>query len=163
MKVNTLVKTPKTLDSYDRRLLSELMQDGRQSWRDLAQRVGLSETPTVRRVRSLEASGVIRGYTARVDEAQVGRSITVFISVSLERQNKGEIEAFEQVISSSPLISSCYMMAGDVDYLLRVAVADIGELQMFLDEVLRPITGMKRISSAFALKAVVDRQGLLLA
>ncbi len=151
-----MTERTKKLDRHDKKLLAELVRNGRISWRDLSDSIGLSETPTVRRVRALEEAGVIRGYVALVDEAQVGRHISVFISVSLEGQNKSAIERFESVISSSPLIMSCYMMAGDVDYLLRVAVGDIGELRTFLDEVLRPIPGMKRISSAFALKTVVD-------
>jgi DNA-binding Lrp family transcriptional regulator len=154
-----LAETPKKLDRFDEKLLLELVSDGRQSWKELAQRVGLSETPTVRRVRAMEASGVISGYAALVDDAQVGRPISVFISISLEGQNKSEIERCEAEITSSPLIRSCYMMAGDVDYLLRVAVKDIAELRTFLDDVLRPIPGMKRISSAFALKTVVERKG----
>jgi Lrp/AsnC family transcriptional regulator, leucine-responsive regulatory protein len=149
----------KTIDRFDRKILTELARDGRLSWRDLSQRVGLSETAVVRRVRAMEVAGIISGYGAVVDEARVGRPISVFISISLERQNKGEIEAFEAAIQSSPLIRSCHMMAGDVDFLIRVAVADIEELSGFLDKVLRPIPGMRRISSAFALKNVVDRAG----
>jgi DNA-binding Lrp family transcriptional regulator len=150
------------LDLFDRRILRELAREGRLTWRELAQRVGLSETPTVRRVRALEQSGAIRGYAAQIDEAGLGRPISVFISVSLERQNKGEIEGFEAAIQSSPQIMSCHMMAGDVDYILRVAVADISELQMLLDNTLRPIPGMKRISSAFALKSVVERSSTMI-
>ncbi len=152
-----MVQKTANLDRYDRKLLVELSRNGRASWRDLAERVGLSETPTMRRVRALEAKGVISGYSAIVDEAALGRSISVFISVSLEGQNSGAIATFERAIQASPLIRSCHMMAGDVDYLLRVVVADIAELTTFLDAVLRPLPGLKKISSAFALKAVVER------
>lgn len=148
-----------TLDRYDRKLLAELARNGRLSWRDLAERVGLSETPTMRRVRALEARGVIAGYEARIGDAAFGRSISVFISVTLEAQNKAQVEAFRAAIEASPLIRSCHMMAGDVDFLLRVVVADIAELSSFLDNVLRPISGLKKISSAFALETVVERSG----
>jgi DNA-binding Lrp family transcriptional regulator len=134
-----------------------LADDGRLSWRELAERVGLSETPTVRRVRALEQAGYITGYSARIDEAATGRPISVFVSVSLDSQNRQEIATFEAAIASSPQIMSCYMMAGDTDYLMRVAVADIPEFQKFLADVIRPIPGMKRISSSFALKAVIQR------
>ena len=153
-----MADSAKSLDAFDRKILAELVSDARVSWRELAERIGLSETPTVRRVRALEEAGVIGGYSARLDEAALGRPISVFVSVSLDRQNKGEIDGFEAAIASSPLIMSCHMMAGDVDYLLRVAVRDIGEFQLFLDDLLRPIPGMKRISSAFALKPVIERR-----
>ena len=145
------------MDRFDRAILLELGKDGRISWKDLAHRVGLSETPTVRRVRALEAKGVIDGYSVRINEAAAGRPISVFVSISMDRQNKLELEAFETAIANSPLILSCFMLAGDVDYLLRVAVADIAEFHRFLDDVLRPIPGMKRISSSFALKPVIER------
>lgn len=145
------------LDRTDRKIIEALVEDGRLSWRDLAQQIGLSETPTIRRVRSLEQRGLIDGYSARVDEAAVGRPVSVFVSVSLDRQNSDELAVFEAAIVNSPVIMSCFMMAGETDYLLRVAVADIGEFQRFLDQVLRPIPGMKRISSSFTLKSIVQR------
>ncbi|MDT9600268.1 Lrp/AsnC family transcriptional regulator [Sphingosinicella rhizophila] len=145
------------MDSFDRAILAVLAQDGRISWKDLAQQIGLSETPTVRRVKALEARGVIDGYSARINEAAAGRPISVFVSVSMDRQNQPELNTFEAAIADSPLILSCFMLAGDVDYLLRVAVADIAEFQRFLDEVLRPIPGMRTISSSFALKPVIQR------
>lgn len=150
-------KTPKTLSARDKRVLAELVRDGRLSWRDLARRIGLSDTPTIRRVRALETAGIIRGYAAIVDEAKIGRPISVFISVSLERQDQVDLERFEAVISASPLVRSCYELAGDADYRLRVAVGDIGELQKFLGEVLRTIPGLKRISCEFALRTIVDQ------
>lgn len=145
------------LDPYDQKILASLAEEGRISWRDLAQRVGLSETPTVRRVRALEAAGFIDGYTIRVNEAAVGRPISVFVSVSMQSQNKEVLERFETAISTAPQIMDCFMMAGDTDYLMRVAVADVRELQIFLDQVLRPIPGLVRISSSFALKPVIQR------
>lgn len=147
----------KDLDRIDRKIIEVLAVDGRVSWRELSERISLSETPTVRRVRALEEAGYIAGYGARIDEEAAGRAISVFISVSLERQNTDELEQFEKAIAGSPLIMSCYMMAGDTDYLMRVVVSDITELHKFLDKVLRPIPGMKRISSSFALKTIVQR------
>ena len=145
------------LDRLDRKILTILAQDGRISWKELAQRVGLSETPTVRRARALEAAGYIDGYSARISEAAVGKPISVFVSISMDRQNQEELAAFEAAIASAPQIVSCFMLAGEVDYLLRVVVADVQEFQIFLDKVLRPIPGMKRISSSFALKPVIQR------
>ena len=145
------------MDQFDKAILTVLGEDGRISWKELAQRIGLSETPTIRRAKALEAAGIIEGYSARINERAVGRPISVFVSISMDRQNRAELETFEAAISQSPLILSCFMLAGDVDYLLRVAVADVAEFQVFLDEVLRPIPGMKRISSSFALKPIIER------
>ncbi len=111
----------------------------------------------MRRVRSLEEAGYIAGYSARIDEAATGRPISVFVAVSLDSQNRQEIATFEAAIASSPQIMSCYMMAGETDYLMRVAVADIAEYHRFLADVIRPIPGVKRISSSFALKAIIQR------
>lgn len=150
-------ESTKELDTFDRKIIDALVANGRLSWRDLAERVGLSETPTIRRVRSLEQRGLIKGYSAQVNEAALGRPLSIFVSVSLERQNSDELAVFEQAIAEAPQIMSCFMMAGDTDYLLRVAVADVHEFGDFLDTILRPIPGMKRISSSFALKSVVQR------
>jgi DNA-binding Lrp family transcriptional regulator len=150
-------ESPKGLDRLDKKILEALVENGRLSWRDLAETVGLSETPTVRRVRALEAAGYIGGYNARIDETAAGRPISIFVSVSLRAQNDKEIAAFETAIATSPLIMSCYMMAGDVDYLMRVVVADIAEFHSFLGEVIRPIPGVEKISSSFALKAIIQR------
>lgn len=145
------------LDQLDRKILSALVADGRISWRELSERIGLSTTPTLKRVRALEQAGYIAGYSARIDEAVVGRPISVFVSVTLDRQDLSELETFEAAIARVPQIMSCFVMAGEVDYLLRVVVADVAEFERFLTQVLRPIPGMRRINSAFALKPVIQR------
>jgi DNA-binding Lrp family transcriptional regulator len=145
------------LDRLNRKILTILAQNGRISWKELGQSVGLSETPTLRRVRALEAAGYIDGYSARINEAAVGTPISVFVSISMDRQNEEELAVFEGAIAGAPQIVSCYMLAGDVDYILRVAVADVQEFQEFLAKVLRPIPGMRRISSSFALKSIIQR------
>ena len=146
------------LDALDRKVLTILADEGRISWKELAHRINLSETPTIRRVRALEAAGYIQGYSASISEAALGRPISVFVSITLERQNQEELAVFEPSIASVPQIISCFMLTGDVDYLLRVVVADMEEFQNLLGKVLRPIPGMKRISSSVALKSVIQRR-----
>lgn len=148
---------PKSLDRTDRRILAALADDGRISWRDLAERIGLSLTPVLRRVRRLETEGYITGYAARFDEVRLGGAMSIFISVSLEKQSEAALETFERRITEAPEVMSCYLMTGDSDYLLRVVAEDLNAFQHFMTGVLTQIPGVARIQSSFALKAVLER------
>jgi Lrp/AsnC family leucine-responsive transcriptional regulator len=145
------------LDRIDRSILVALAAEGRISWRDLADRVGLSLTPTLRRVRRLEGDGYITGYAARFDESRLGGAISVFVSVSLERQSEEALEVFEARISEAPEVMSCFLMSGGADYLLRVVADDLPSYQAFMTGVLTRIPGVARIQSSFALKSVIQR------
>lgn len=145
------------LDRIDRRILSALAEDGRLSWRDLAERVGLSLTPTLRRVRRLEADGLIKGYAARFDEARLGGAFSVFVNVTLERQSEEALEVFEARIREAPEVMTCFLMSGGSDYLLRVVARDLPSYQAFMTGVLTRIPGVARIQSSFALKEVIQR------
>jgi DNA-binding Lrp family transcriptional regulator len=141
----------------DHRILQLLAAEGRVSWRELAQRVGLSLTPTLRRVRRLEAAGYISGYTARFDETRLGGGISVFISVTLERQTEEKLKVFEERIARVPEVMSCFLMTGGADYLLRVLVTDLASYQQFLLNTLTRIPGVAHIQSSFAIKPTVQR------
>jgi DNA-binding Lrp family transcriptional regulator len=141
----------------DHRILQLLAAEGRVSWRELAQRVGLSLTPTLRRVRRLEAAGYISGYTARFDETRLGGGISVFISVTLERQTEEKLKVFEERIARVPEVMSCFRMTGGADYLLRVLVTDLASYQQFLLNTLTRIPGVAHIQSSFAIKPIVQR------
>jgi Lrp/AsnC family leucine-responsive transcriptional regulator len=141
----------------DHRILQLLAAEGRVSWRELAQRVGLSLTPTLRRVRRLEAAGYISGYTARFDETRLGGGISVFISVTLERQTEEKLKVFEERIARVPEVMSCFLMTGGADYLLRVLVTDLASYQQFLLNALTRIPGVAHIQSSFAIKPIVQR------
>jgi Lrp/AsnC family leucine-responsive transcriptional regulator len=145
------------LDSYDEKILKRLAEDGRVSWRDLADSIGLSATPTLRRVRRLEDEGYILGYGARLDEAKLGAGISVFVSVTLSAQTEEAIQRFEKVILRSPEVMSCFLMTGDADYLLRVVVPNLEAFQTFLMSRLTRVLGVAHIKSSFALKPVIQR------
>ena len=145
------------LDRIDRKILSVLGDDGRISWRDLAERVGLSLTPTLRRVRRLEEEGFITGYAAQFDEVRLGGAFSVFVSVTLDRQAEENLDVFEAQIRQAPEVMSCFMMSGGSDYLLRVVARDLPSYQTFMTEFLTRIPGVARIQSSFALKAVAHR------
>lgn len=150
-------RTNKELDNIDRRILRLLGEDGRIAWRDLAEQVGLSLTPTIRRVRLLEERGYIEGYAARLNEERLAGSMTVFVSVTLERQSGHTLSVFEQEIARIPNIMSAYIMTGGADYLLRVVVRDLAEYQRFLTDGLTRIPGVAHIQSSFALKPILQR------
>ena len=142
------------LDSIDLRILAELQADGALSNVALAKKVHLSPSPCLARVKALEAAGVISRYVALANASALGLGLNVFINISLKTQNKEALAEFEQRIAEHDEVMECYLMTGDSDYLIRVAVADIGALEKFILEQLSPIPGVEKIRSSFALKQV---------
>jgi Lrp/AsnC family transcriptional regulator, leucine-responsive regulatory protein len=142
------------LDGIDLKILSELQRDGSLSNVQLAQRVHLSPSPCLARVKALEASGVIARYVALANPAKLGIGLSVFINISLKEQSKTALADFEQRIAEHDEVMECYLMTGDCDYLIRVAVADLPALEKFILEQLSPIPGIEKIRSSFALKQV---------
>ena len=142
------------LDAIDRRILDGLQRNGRVSNVDLARDVGLSPSPCLRRVRELEAAGVIDRYVAVLDPGAVGLSLSVFVQVTLERQIESALDTFERVVAARPEVMECYLMTGDADYLLRVVVADVAAYEQFLKNHLTRIPGVASIKSSFALNRV---------
>ncbi len=142
------------LDATDLRILTELQLDSSLTNIELAKRVHLSPSPCLTRVKALEAAGVIDRYVALVNPKQLGLNLSVFISISLKEQSKSALAEFEQRIAEHDEVMECYLMTGDSDYLIRVAVADITALEKFILEQLSPIPGIEKIRSSFALKQV---------
>lgn len=143
-----------TLDTVDLRILRELQADASLSNVDLAKRVHLSPSPCLARVKALEASGLIRQYVALLDAAQLGLLLNVFISISLKRQTRAALAAFEAQVCEHDEVMECYLMSGDADYLIRVAVPDMAALERFIIERLSPMEEVEKIRSSFALKQV---------
>jgi Lrp/AsnC family leucine-responsive transcriptional regulator len=142
------------LDAIDRRILSELQQDGSLSNVELARRVHLSPSPCLARVNALESKGVIQRYVALADAKALGLGLNVFINISLKEQSKQALAAFEERIAEHDEVMECYLMTGDSDYLIRVVVADIAALERFILDQLTPIPGIEKIRSSFTLKQV---------
>ena len=142
------------LDHLDRRILQELQRDGRMTNQALAERVGLSPTPCLRRVRLLEAAGVITGYVATIDQQAVDLPVSVFISIKLERQREEELDRFAGAVAGWPEVMECYLMTGQRDYLMRVVCADLPAYESFLKEKLTRLDGVASIESSFALTQV---------
>ena len=142
------------LDVTDLKILEELQKDASLSNVELARRVHLSPSPCRARVRALEARGLIRQYVALLDAKQLGLHLNVFISISLKQQSREALEEFESRIGIRDEVMECYLMTGDADYLLRVAVPDMPALERFILEQLSPIAQVEKIRSSFALKQV---------
>ena len=142
------------LDATDLRILRELQADASLSNVALARRVGLSPSPCLARVKALERDGVIRKVVALLDAQRLGLHLNVFISISLKQQTRAALEAFEAKVCARDEVMECYLMTGDADYLLRVAVADMAALERFILEQLSPIAQVEKIRSSFALKQV---------
>ena len=147
-------------DEIDQRILMELQENGRLTNVELADRVGLSASPCLRRVRALEKSGVIKGYKTLVDQETVGLPVSVFVMVSLEKQVEGVLEEFEKRVHALPEVMECYLMTGEMDYLLRVVTRDIQTYERFLIHDLTKVPGVRGIKSSFTLKQVVYRTAL---
>jgi DNA-binding Lrp family transcriptional regulator len=142
------------LDATDFRILAELQAHGALSNVELARRVHLSPSPCLARVKALEHNGVINRYVALANAAALGLGLNVFISISLKEQSKAALAEFEQRIAEHDEVMECYLMTGDSDYLMRVALPDIAALDKFILEQLTPIPGIEKIRSSFALKQV---------
>ncbi|MEK9672339.1 MAG: Lrp/AsnC family transcriptional regulator [Rhodospirillaceae bacterium] len=148
------------LDATDRRILTALQANARIRNNDLANAVGLSASPCLRRVRQLEDAGVIRDYVTLVNQEAIGLPVSIFVNVTLERQVETALEEFETNIQSWPEVMECYLMTGDADYLLRVVTADLGAYERFLMDKLTRVRGVAAIKSSFSLKQVVYRTAL---
>jgi DNA-binding Lrp family transcriptional regulator len=142
------------MDTLDLRILRELQADGSLSNVELARRVGLSPSPCLARVKALTSAGIIRQYVALLDPTQLGLHLNVFISISLKQQTRPALEAFEAQVCARDEVMECYLMTGDNDYLIRVAVPDMAALERFIMEQLSPMPQVEKIRSSFALKQV---------
>jgi DNA-binding Lrp family transcriptional regulator len=142
------------LDRYDRMILQILQRDGRLANSDLAARVNLSESACLRRMRALEASGLIEGYTAILNQQKAGLGVNVFVSITLERQERADMAAFEEAVRSVPEVMECYLMTGEYDYLLRVVVADTADFERLHSRHLTSLPHVSRLHSSFALRTV---------
>lgn len=142
------------LDAIDARILTELQSDGGLTNAELAERVGLSPSPCLRRVKILADAGVIKKRVALVDGNAIDLKVSVFIHVTLEKQIEENLSEFEAAVESRPEVVECYLMTGESDYLLRVVVPDLEAYERFLMEHLTRIPGVSNIKSSFALNQV---------
>jgi DNA-binding Lrp family transcriptional regulator len=140
------------MDAIDRAIIAELERHGRLTNVELAQRVGLTTGPCLRRVQRLEADGVIRGYRAVIDAAAVGRSVEVLVDISLEAQDADTVERFERTLTEAEEVVELRRLFGSPDYFMRVAVADLAAYETFLSRRVMTIPRIKGVTSRFTMK-----------
>ena len=145
------------LDRIDRSILHELQLDARLSNAALAERISLSESACLRRVRNLEASGLIRGYVGLVDQSMAGYPDNVFVQITLASQQRDDLAEFEAAVKQLPEVMECYLMSGTSDYILRVIVADARDYERIHSNHLTRLPGVDRVHSSFALRTVIRK------
>ncbi|NUU26161.1 MAG: Lrp/AsnC family transcriptional regulator [Streptomycetaceae bacterium] len=148
------------MDRIDRRILAELQRDARQTNTELAQRVNLTESPCLRRVRKLERDGFIERYQAVLDRDKLGFGCQVFVTVTMRTEDRATIAAFERQVTALPHIIEAHRLFGDSDYLLRVAVADVDAYQRFYSQVLTGLPGIENLTSHLTMQRVKENRGL---
>ncbi len=147
-------------DPIDRLILAELQDDGRMTNVDLAAKVGLTAPPCLRRVRTLEESGVIRGYHADLNPAALGYSITVFAMVSLKSQAESDLKAFEAHVATLPPVRECHMLNGEIDFILKIVAHDLNEFQSFLTTSLTTAPNVAGIKTSLTIRTSKNAPGV---
>jgi Lrp/AsnC family leucine-responsive transcriptional regulator len=142
------------LDARDRAILAALLEDGRLSQVELAERVPLSATAIARRIKALEEAGVIEGYEARINRRAMGLEMTVFVFISLQNQTEQRLEAFEAAVLASPSVIGCQLMSGEDDYILTVLARDLADYERIHKQELSRLPGVTRLRSNFVLRDV---------
>lgn len=142
------------MDDIDARILRHLAKNGRANMNELGEAVGLSATPTARRLRRLETEGLITGYHAQLDERALGFSLSVFVSVQLDKQVDEALVAFEQAVARFEEVVDCWLMTGDRDYLLRVVTRDLADFERFLTGRLTKVPGVSSLQSSIPIRRV---------
>lgn len=148
------------MDAIDRQILSELQTDGRVSITDLAARIGLSISPTHRRLRDLEDSGVIRGYRAVVDPEAVGLTFEALVFVAMKQEDRETLLAFEAAVSAIPNVLQAQRLFGDPDYLIQVRTKDLAAYAELEDSTLSALPGVQRLTSTLVMKQVVAARAI---
>jgi Lrp/AsnC family leucine-responsive transcriptional regulator len=148
------------IDAIDRKIIAAIQIDGKITAQEFANRVGLSASPCARRLRLLEEAGIIKGYTAIIDQKKAGLPISAFASIKLERQREEDLDRFAQAVTRWPEVVDCYLMTGQRDYLMRIVVRDLEAYERFIKEKLTRLKGIASIETSFALDQVKRSEAL---
>ena len=148
------------LDEIDRQILKRLQDDGRVTNVELAQSVGLTAPPCLRRMRALEDDGIITAYHAAVDPAKMGYTITVFAMVSLKSQAENDLQAFEEHVQKLPEVRECYMLNGEIDFMLKVVARDLQTFQKFLTSELTSAPNVASVKTSLTIRSAKNLPGV---
>ena len=147
-------------DRIDRQIMALLQDDGRMTNVELAERVGLTAPPCLRRVRALEEAGAIRGYHAALDPAQLGYTITVFAMVSLRSQAEADLAAFEQHVAGLPEVRECFMLSGEIDFILKIVAPDLARFQEMLSTRLTTAPNVASVKTSLTMRISKQLAGI---
>jgi Lrp/AsnC family leucine-responsive transcriptional regulator len=148
------------LDQIDRKILFHLQENARITNADLAEKVGLSPTPCLRRLRRLETEGIIKGYHTEINREALGVGVTVVILIKLEKEDEASLRAFEAEIATRDEVMECYLVTGKFDYFLRVVIPTLTAYESFLSETLLRMSNVASVESSFTLREVVKKSVL---
>ena len=148
------------VDITDQKILSILQSNARVSHAEIGEKIGLSTSAVNRRIKILEQDGVISGYAAVLDGKKMGKGASVFVQVTLKTQRKPQLEEFERAVASTPEVVDCFLMTGEMDYLLRVVVKDAADYERVHHETLTQLPGVERVMSQFTIRRVFQKSGL---
>lgn len=148
------------LDTIDRAILAALQDDGRITNVELAHKVGLTAPPCLRRVRTLEDAGIIRGYHASLNATALGFGITVFAMVSLKSQAEADLRAFEDLVARLPQVRECHMLNGEIDFMLKIVAPDLQGFQHFLTSELTPAPNVASVKTSLTIRTSKDTPGI---
>lgn len=151
---------PVLLDAHSLKILFELQRDARQTVQQISDAVGLSPTPCWKRIKDMEAAGVILGYTAVVDREKVGLHVAAVAEVNLDRHSESQVRRFEEAVAASPQIVRCVSATGPADYILTVLVPDMKHYERFLHETLFSLSGVTHVRSSIVLKDIKSEVAL---
>lgn len=148
------------LDAVDQKILINLQDQGRMTNVDLADAVGITAPPCLRRVRALEDAGYVRGFHADLNEDALGYGITVFAMVGLDSQAEVDLEAFEAKVNSWPMVRECYMLNGEIDFVLKIVARDLAEFQHFLTGELTPAPHVASVKTSLTIRSAKRVPGI---
>ncbi|MDO6737572.1 Lrp/AsnC family transcriptional regulator [Wenyingzhuangia sp. 2_MG-2023] len=144
------------MDTIDKKILMLLQENAKQNTKEIANKIGLTVSPTFERIKKLEQKGYIKKYSAVLDRAKIDKSIIVFCQISLQTHSKELLESFKKEISTIKEITGCHHMSGNYDFLLKIAVNDINEYQKFVVDKLSVVKGISNVQSSFVIEEVLD-------
>ncbi|MGC6476300.1 MAG: Lrp/AsnC family transcriptional regulator [Parvibaculales bacterium] len=148
------------LDKTDIKILQAMLENGRITNKELAERVGISAPPCLRRVRALEKAGYITGYHAEVDAALLGYGVTVFAMVGLHSQAEADLQEFEQRVRAWPEVRECHMLNGDIDFILKIVAPDLASFQTFLTQQLTPAPNVANVKTSLTIRQSKKQAGV---
>jgi Lrp/AsnC family transcriptional regulator, leucine-responsive regulatory protein len=144
------------LDKLDRKILKALQQDGRIAMKDLAEQVGLTVTPCVERVKRMERDGVIMGYYARVDPAQLGAALLVFVEITLANKGGNMFDQFRREVQKIPEVLECHLVSGDFDYLIKARIGEMADYRRLLGDILLQLPGAAQSKSYVVMEEIKE-------